>query len=137
MSDHPVQPDLEKVVVAALRASTSLDGTFADRISTRLPPEPTYPYLTLRQTGASRPVERWLVGATVEFVVWGAVDGEPAARAAANLAESVVLGLVGPYDAAVVSGVEPVIGPRNVTDPETGRPRYIFEVRVFAHPVAA
>lgn len=137
MSDLPVQPSLEAVLVAALKAQTSLDATFGNRISTKLPTAPIYPALTLRRSGSFRPVERWLTAITVEFAVWGDTGSEPATEEAADLAESVVLGLVGPYDAAVVTGVEPVLGPRNIPDPETDRPRYIFEVRVFSHPVPA
>jgi hypothetical protein len=135
MSDLPVQPPLEAILVAALRASTSLDATFADRISTRLTEPPTSGIrLTLRRSGGHRTVEPWLAAATFEFSIWGDHGTEPALEEAANLAESVVLGLLGPYDAAVITGVEPVLGPRNVPDPETGRPRYLFESRIFAHP---
>lgn len=134
MSDLPVQPNVETLVVGALAAATSLDATFGDRIATRRDEEAGFPFLTLRRTGGARPVEAWLVGASIEFQVWGAQDEEEATETAANLAESVVLGLSGPYASAVVTGVEPIIGPRNVPDPETDWPRYIFEARVFVHP---
>lgn len=133
--ESPVMPAIEKLLVAALKAESELDATFGDRIATKLGTSPVFPFLTLRRTGSFRPVEKWLVAATVEFEVWGDLETEPATELAANLAESVVLGLSGAYASAVVTGVEPVLGPRNVGDPETGRPRYIFEARVFAHPV--
>lgn len=135
MSDpHPQMPAIEAVLVGALKAETDLDATFSNRIATRLPAEPTFPFLTLRRSGGFRPVERWLAAVTVEFEVWGGKDEEEATEVAADLAESVVLALQGDYASAVVTGVQPVLGPRNVGDPETGRPRYIFETRVFVHP---
>jgi hypothetical protein len=136
---YPVQPPLEAVVIAALKAETDLDATFGDRIATKLDEDRGYPFLTAHaSTGGTRPDERWLAARTVEFAVWGEHGSEPALEVAANLAESVVLGLSGFYASpgvdAYITGVEPVLGPRNVADPATGRPRYIFEARVFVHP---
>jgi len=134
-AEHPVMPAIEAELVGILQAEADLEPTFGDRIATKLDPSPAYPFLTLHRTGGFRPVERWLVAVTVEFGVWGESGSEPELEVAANLAESVVLGLQGAYASAVVTGVEPVLGPRNVPDPETDRPRYLFESRVFAHPI--
>lgn len=137
MSDYPLLPDVESALVSALRASSSIGAVFGDRIATSLPSDPTYPFLTLTRTGGADIVPRWFEGATVELQVWGGAGEEVATAAAVRLARSVVLGLSGVYDGAVVTGVETVLGPRNLGDPETGRPRYIFEVRVFAHPTTS
>lgn len=132
----PVQPDLEEAISAALDASSRIRAVFGERFGAELIEGAERPFLTYYLGGGYRPVELWLEATPITFDVWGDQDAEVITSAAAREAESVVLGLRGVYASAVITGVQPILGVRPQADPASPeRARYLFEVRLFSHPL--
>lgn len=122
-------PDLELRATVFLRAHPDLPGG----VSTELPAEPTYPWLTVRRVGGVPSIANYLDVARLEISAWASTKG--AAHALARTAEAAVLTFPGIRGDAVVTGVIEVgEGLRWNPDEESDVPRYQFVVEVYAHP---
>jgi hypothetical protein len=139
-----VLPDVERILVAVLRAAPeiqALAGGDPPRVHTRLPEDPTFPLLRLQRVGGSLPFQRpaWLDAARVQFDSWA--DTKREARDLAATAEAVLLQTTGsqPPGGAlgVITSIEESLGLQWLQEPDSARHRYLFEVRVYAHPPAA
>lgn len=127
--------DVESLLVRELKAHADIIAIVGPRVATELPPKASFPYLTLFLTGGNVIVERHLSAPTVQVDAWGGTRAE--ARNLALVAQGVIHTLRGTYTEGVVSGAEDLIPVRRLFDATANRPRYMFEVRVFAHPLPA
>lgn len=126
-----VLPDTETLCIEHLKADNALHDLIPARsIAGELPQKATWPFLTVQLTGGNVPVERRLVGATVQVDAWGGTRAEARKLCATAHASLIEMGGIQP-SGAVVTGVQTLIAPRKF--PEPNRPRYQFEVRLWAH----
>lgn len=122
-------PDAEFVAVNFLRANPDLAGG----VSTDLPPETTYPWLTVRRIGGVPSIANYLDVARLEISAWAETKAD--ALDLGRAAEAVILTIPGVRDGAVVTGVvETGEGLRSNTDEETDIARYTFVVELYLHP---
>jgi hypothetical protein len=130
-------PDIEAIAVTYLEADTDVAALCDGRVYTEIPEGPTYPFLTvLRIAGRPRPRPRWLDQAQLQVAAWGN-DAGFSREDTRDLCETAVAALhelVGTTALGVVTGVEDVLGPRSLPDPETSWPRFVAEVLITAHP---
>lgn len=140
MSDLQLLPDVESIVVQYLKDHEAIGEYFGDddpRVSSELPPKASFPYLTTSQGPGIVRVEGFLVGHRMQCDAWG--GSREQARLLARTAHAALVLLRGTTDLGTVTGVESILAPRKFSDPVNNRPRYLFEVRVWATsvPVAA
>lgn len=138
-------PDAEELVIAYLLASDDIAALVGERVFPELPQDQDeWPILLVERVGGLPAAERHLDAPEIELQAWA--DTKAEARTLAATAQAVLQELVGiqpppapsgPPAIGVVSGIEHVNGLQWVPDPETGRPRYVFEIRVFVHPPPA
>lgn len=129
-------PDAERLVVTYLRAHPDVVALAGTRVSTELPPEPTYPAATVSRIGGNPSIAGYLDVATLEVSAWAATKG--AARTLAAAAEAALLDMVGTHALGVVTGVRPIgVGVHWLPDEETDMPRYRFTVEAYIHPPVA
>jgi hypothetical protein len=130
-------PDIEAIAVAYLMAHPDITAICGDRVYTEIPEGPTYPFVTvLRIAGRPRPRPRWIDQAQLQISAWGN-DDDLSREDTRDLCETAVAALhdlPGVTDLGVVTGVEDILGPRSLPDPETSFPRFEAEVLVTAHP---
>lgn len=124
-------PDAELVVANFLRAHPDLPGG----VSTELPPQPSYPWLTVQRVGGIPSVANYLDVARLEITAWAST--KDAAHGLARAAEAAALTLPGTRDGTVVTGVVQVgEGLRWNPDEETDRARYTFIIECYLHLAA-
>lgn len=122
-------PDVELIVTSFLRDHPDLPGG----VSTELPPEPTFPWLTVSRVGGTPSIANYLDAARLEISAWATT--KPAALALARGAEAAALTLPGPRLGAVVTGVVQIgEGLQWNPDEESDVPRYQFVVELYVHP---
>jgi hypothetical protein len=122
-------PDVELIVTTYLRAHPDLPGG----VSTELPGEPTYPWLTVARVGGVPSIANYLDVARLEISSWASTKG--AALALGRGAEAAVLAIPAAQAGAVVTGVIQVgEGLHWNPDEETDVPRYQFVVEFYVHP---
>lgn len=128
-----VLPDVEKICIDFLVGLAELDGHFNDRIHTELPAKPVYPLGLLSRIPGSAPVVRkHLDVARIQGEGWGNTKVE--ARLTAAMLQAALHELPGLRDLGTVTAVEDSLGLGWLPDPVTEKPRYVFEVLVYAHP---
>lgn len=138
-----VMPDLEAALIAFLLDDFALADHVVGRIYAELPPEPTYPLVTLVLLSARGRVPRWLDAGTVTVTGWGsraAANGRKDARdalayalAALNTIANTTVGdavLCGPVATFEHGSLVDRIGEG------LSNPRFIADVSLTFHPAA-
>lgn len=128
-------PDIEGIAIAYLLNDLEVGGLVGDRVYAAIPEGVAYPFLTVERVGGRpRPRPHWLDQAHLQIAGWSRESRDEArdicAQALASLHD-----LSGITSLGVVTGVEDVLGPRPLYDPETSRPRFLAEVLITAHPL--
>lgn len=138
-------PDSESLMVAWARANPEITALVGSRVGTRLPKEPTFPYLTVFRVGG--PPDGVEGGAIDEALLQWDCYGDKKTRvpdyaAASLLARTLVEqveinegGRVGTVGA--ILGMTVVNGPRRQEEPTTGWARYIVETQLLAAEIPA
>lgn len=141
----PVPPDAVRVTRDWLTSIPELETLVHDRITTRAPALPVFPYITLQQIGGIPRERRRLHRARIQISSWADFDTTVAAVQADELASLVgrtvwaaVHAMEGyRHSTAVVTAVDDELGPQSM--PDTSRtpptPRFIAGIVVFLHPV--
>lgn len=124
-------------VVAHARAHLVDDSTVAAKVSGRvygfdLPANPAFPAVRLTRIGGPADFEGHIDGALVQVDVFGTTRVD--AFDAAEVVRRSLYRMAGVFGGDVVSKVFEVTGPGWLPDPRTERPRWTWDVRVFAHP---
>lgn len=124
-------------VIAHSRTHLLASAAVTAQVGTRvygfdLPDNPTFPAVRLIRIGGPADFEGHIDEAVVQIDVFAetresAYDAMAAVRAA-------ILSMAGVFGADVVSKAEEVTGPGWLPDPQTERPRYTWDVRLYAHP---
>ncbi len=140
-------PDAKALVAAYLRAQPEVQALVADRVYGEIPNPAVYPLATLTVVpGPGEAVRERLDEVHLQVDAWSALreeGGSPeeaqtvaAVLRAAILAEERITGEQ-PLDVpiGIVQGTKDIMGPQELPDPVTARPRYIFEVAIFVHPL--
>ena len=120
-------PDVHTAIPPLMANQTSA----ADRVSTQLPRDPTFPYLTYRRDGGPRtPEDNRLDTARIVFETWGGTGGHQEAYTLALEVSGVLMpltnivdGYVGTVNGVRIAGVRPDSGPSLITDEYYG-PKY-------------
>jgi len=130
-------PDLEAVCARTLRDVGGM------RAYSSIPSEPEWPLVVVRRLGGVPAVREKLDAAFIQFDVWGGAKGDPPPQVSksdvqqlADQARVLIFELEGMafhYDPhhVFVSGVEDAGGMHWLPDPQTGRDRYEFSLRVY------
>lgn len=129
--------DVEKLLVAVLRADAAVGALVAARVSTELPSSfGLEERLRLVRVGGTSldGDSAYLDRALVDLHAFGA--SKRTAFVVARTSLSALSRAVGTHPGAVVSRVERVSGPAWSPDPETDVPRYLTTVAVTVHPTA-
>lgn len=130
-----ILPDVEGIAIAYLTAQAELDVYVDGRVYAHVPENPTYPFVTVvRIGGRPRPQPHWIDQAHLQVIAWSE-DSRSEAFDACATALAALHELPGITALGIVTGVEDVLGPRPLPDPETSNPRFIAEVLVTAHPL--
>jgi hypothetical protein len=135
-------PDAEAIVIARFLNDRTVSDLVDDRVGPVLPPDAVFPFLTVSQ--ATDEVVGWgtVAAAVLDIQAWGNVptpndSGKEAVSILARTARASLWdrGWVGVQAVGgVVSGVSERVGIQWLPDPETNRPRYIFQIVLHAHP---
>jgi hypothetical protein len=125
-------PDVESMVVAFLKTNAAVDAIAGGRVYGELPPQPTFPAISILLVSDNVPIEWRLTGTWVQVDCFGSTRLE--ARTLARTAHSELVAWTGPVDGGVISDVSTLVGVRHIGEPVDNRPRYQFSVRIHAHP---
>ncbi len=136
-----VLPDAVAVIRDYLLAVREVFDLVEDRIATRSPANPVYPYITLQRIGGPQPATgtEWIDKARFQVDAWGAQDDE----AGASLVIRTVLAALKAlrhaeyqHPTAIVSEVDQDLGVTWLPDTsrEPAQPRFTFGVIVTLHP---
>lgn len=125
-------PDAELLVTGFLRGHADIVALAAG-VSTELPPEPTYPWLTVTRVGGVPSLAGYLDVAHLELLAWA--DTKADAHQLGRTAEAAVLELPGPQTGGTVTDVRQIgEGMRWNPDPASDQPRYQLLVELYIHP---
>jgi hypothetical protein len=139
-----VLPDVKRVVADYLRSHADVSALVGTRVGTRVPSAnagsswvntdgtPKFPLLVVQRIGGLPAVERWLDAARIQLDCWANTEAD--AWKLASTVQAALWDLPGNRPLGVVTGVAPDLGMTDSPDPDTGRPRVLFGVVVFAHP---
>lgn len=129
--DNP-PPNVEAIVVTALREDAGVTEVVGQRVHGSRPPDAVDPLLVVQRVGGNADGQ-WIENARIQVDAWGTTRGD--AFAGANAAAAALRELSGAFDSGVLSGAERTSGPMWLPDPVTDRPRYIVQFTVYAHPL--
>ena len=134
---QPQPPDVEAIVLDYLLSVTDVTDVFTDEIGTHLDgtvDAQPLPALKFTQISTIVATHRRLTGYLFQLEAWAgskvAAFDAMAPVSAAMLDEEAIVGVYAGL--GVVTGTESGVGPRPLPDPETGTPRYVHDVRVYA-----
>lgn len=131
-----VLADAEKLVRDYLVTVTGVTALVDTRVSAALPPEPTWPYLTLSRVGGVPSLPGYLDNPHIEFYAWAETKG--AARALAAAVGAAMTAITGSHTLGTVTGAfDTGDGLRWDPDEATNCPRYSFTWQLFIFPAAA
>lgn len=128
MPDFPTFPDIEAAISQLLRDAGA-------RAYSSVPASPIYPLAVVERSGGTPAVRQYLDAARIDVSVYGENKGQAhdlaqSHRATIHSAEGSVV--TTDIENVWISGVEDVLGLTYLPDPDTGRDRYLFSVRVYA-----
>lgn len=129
-----IGPDLEAAVIAGLKATAAWTAVVpAGRLATRLPTDPTLPYVTVRQMGGRAPATVWVDGSLFQFEVWAASSAQ--ASQVARTLRATLQELHNTTQAGVVLSVDARSTPFSMPDDSytPARDRYILEADIVGH----
>lgn len=127
-------PDLETLIVKVLQADAQLKQLGLKQVvGPESPKNPQWPMIRIHRSGGIAVFAPWLDAGRFQVDIWGREDTVEL-RAIASRAYVVLQEMVGVHPQGVVNGVEETLGRTYLPDPQTGRPRYVLELRVTAHP---
>jgi hypothetical protein len=142
VGQHRTPADAELVLRTWLAAHPTVTDHFGQRIAQKLPPDPTWPYLTFRRRPGSGPTTwpLWLDTARIDLSSWGnptSSEGE----AQASLGGRIVLAALADLEGETLAGG--VVTSVDLEDfgglPDTTReptiPRYVLSAAITLHPV--
>lgn len=125
--------DAERLVGDYLRAHADIVGLVDDRVYTQVPPNAQKPFIRLQRIGGRTEAWRHLERARIQIEAWA--DSEvPAWELAATVQAVIKDAEVTTHDLGVVTFVGEALGLRNLPDPETLTPRYLFDALIYIHP---
>lgn len=124
----PSRPDLERVVIDHLIAASVAGG----RVHGSLGDTPTFPAVTVKRVGGPREWPGRIDRARIQIDCWGTTKED--AWDTVEAATTAIDTLPGIHTGGGVTHVTETLGPTWLEDPETQRPRYVFEVSVTGHP---
>jgi len=134
---QPQPPDVEAIVLDYLLSVTDVTDVFTAEIGTHLDgtvDAQPLPALKFTQISTVVATHRRLTGYLFQLEAWAgskvAAFDAMAPVSAAMLDEEAIVGVYAGL--GVVTGTESAVGPRPAPDPETGTPRYLHDVRVYA-----
>lgn len=128
-------PDAEEIAVQWARNNPALSAATGGRISTRLPNNPTFPYLTVfRASGGIDSSEALIDLPVMQWDCYGAARGDasPDYESASLIARILVaeakgaIGVVGTL--GTILGMDIVSGPNRLNEPVTGWARYSVDI---------
>lgn len=127
-------PDCEALAVAYLKAHASVVAQVAGRVSTELPPGPTFPLVTISLVTGTEVVREHLDESVLSVAAWA--DSKVTANLVIRTVRAALLEMPQSQSRGVVTRVRTLIPPRwfpddTVTPP---RPRYICDMGLTAHP---
>lgn len=136
---QPQPPDVEAIVLDYLLSVTDVTDVFTLEIGTYLDgfvDSQPLPALKFTQVSTVVATHRRLTGYLFQLEAYASTKTNAfdamAPVSAAMLDEEEIVGVYAGL--GVVTGTESGVGPRPLPDPDTGTPRYIHDVRVYARP---
>jgi hypothetical protein len=136
--DHIPMPDAEAVCVNYLLNKPSIQNLVEDRVSTELPRDIKYPFLTISLIGGIPIQALWLEQSHIQVSSWAETKRD--AFKLASTARAALLDMGDGYrddiEGAYVTGVEDLSGLLWMPDDSQTKPipRYLFGISVYLHP---
>jgi len=136
--DHIPMPDAEVVCVNYLLNKPSIQNLVEDRVSTELPRDIKYPFLTISLIGGIPIQALWLEQSHIQVSSWAETKRD--AFKLASTARAALLDMGDGYrddiEGAYVTGVEDLSGLLWMPDDSQTKPipRYLFGISVYLHP---
>lgn len=128
-----LQVDAELLAVNYLRGRAEISAIVGTRVSTELPSSPTWPYLTVTRLGGTADHLGWVDAARLQVDAWGTSKAN--ASLLARTALAALREMPGSHALGVVSNVTQDLGLAWAPDDVSDRPRYLFGVVVYTHPL--
>lgn len=129
-------PDVEQLVVEALRAAGDVADLVDTRVYTRIPPHATYPLVRVVRISGTRTWPRHVDIARLQIDAWAALEEDGGTKRDAWLlidtVTAAMTALPGIHDEGVVVAVEDGAGPAWLPDDTTNQPRYSWDCLVHA-----
>lgn len=129
-----VLPDVPKLARAWMLSQSAMTSLVGQRVTTRSPSTPIFPYVTLQRVGGTAAIRERLDAARIQVDAWGNTEGE--ASSVARTARAVLQRMEGyTTDLAVCTYVVDDLGLSWLPDTERTppTPRFVFGVIVYAH----
>jgi hypothetical protein len=128
-----LQVDAELLTVNYLRARTEISALVSTRVTTELPPAPTFPALVVSRIGGISDYPGWIDVGRLQFDAWGTTKAT--ASALARTALAALREMPGSHALGVVTRVAQDLGLTWAPDETTDQPRYLFGCVVHLHPL--
>lgn len=126
-------PDVETLIVKHLQADQDLERAGLKMVvGPEFPKTPRWPLVKIHRSGGPAEFAPWLDGGRYQVDVYGRESTTELRTIAAKVYVS-LQNMVGVHPEGVVNGVQETLGRTYLPDPQTGRPRIVWEVRVVAH----
>lgn len=125
-----VLPDAEVIAVAWAKADPDLTALLSGRVATRLPADPTFPFLRVFRVTGGREDNVPIDGALLQWDAFAAAhagSSRPDHAAASDVARTLVAKaseFSGPIGEGFVYGFSRIIGPQRVSEPDREWARY-------------
>ena len=129
-----VMADAELVVVTYLKSHDDVTALVGNRVITELPAAPIFPLLRVIRIGGLSPAPRRLDAAHLQVEAWAATQ-ETARLVAATAQAALWEAGNATNNGAVITGVDNTLGLSWSPDPPSNRPRYLFSMYVYSHPI--
>lgn len=127
--------DAERLVRDYLAAQADLSALVQGRVYVGvIPPQPTWPLVRLWRVGGAPRWPQWLDPARIQIEAWADLAQYEQARTVARTAQAALQLLKGHQTLGTVTGVDQVTGLQNLPDPDSARPRVMFDAVVYIHP---
>jgi hypothetical protein len=129
-------PDVERMVVLYLRASSDVQALISQRVATELPASPTWPMATVTLISGEERLRLQLDAQRIQVDAWGGTKAQ--ANLLIRTLRAVLLQMPSvTHDAGIVSMVHTLVGPQWLPDDTVNpaRPRYLADFEIVVHPL--
>ncbi len=129
-----VLPDAERLALGYLHTHSDVTGLIGQRAYWTIPATPTFPLVRVQRVGGVPVRPGWLDGARLQVDVYGS-DHDSTWQVAETVRAALHQGSQSSHSLGVWTGTDDDMGLAWLPDDAYGRPRLVFGVTVWTHPL--